>query len=46
MFRNVGKSNSETGESTKRKNITFTTGRNFEIKKNMGKMDRERGAVN
>ena len=40
MFRNVGKSNSDTGESTKRKNRTLTTGRNFQIKKNMGKREK------
>ena len=33
MFRNVGTENSEAGESPKRKNTTFRTQRNFEIKK-------------
>jgi len=40
MFRNVGKSNPDTGESTKRTNTIFTTRRKFYIKKNMGKMER------
>jgi hypothetical protein len=40
MFRNVGKSNSDTGVSTKRMNTTFTTRKIFEIKKNMVKVER------